>query len=222
MTSRAWVEPVVLEGTVVRLEPLSLDHLAGLNSVGLDAEIWRWMLRDVQTPGDMRGYVETALAAAASGDEMPFATIEAASGKVVGSTRYMSIVAHHRRLEIGNTWLAPGWQRTALNTEAKLLLLGHAFKVLAALRVEFKTDALNEKSRAALVGIAATEEGTLRQHMLTDTGRRRDSVYFSVIDEEWPRVRKHLAARLARLARAQSAPGSAANAEAEARQRSDL
>jgi RimJ/RimL family protein N-acetyltransferase len=130
---------------------------------------------------------------------MPFATIEAASGQVVGSTRYMSIAPHHRRLEIGNTWLAPAWQRTAINTEAKLLMLTHAFTVVGALRVEFKTDALNEKSRAALLGIGATEEGTLRRHMLTDTGRRRDSVYFSVIEEEWPRVRMHLERRLARL-----------------------
>lgn len=199
MTGRAWVQPVVLEGTVVRLEPLSLDHLAGLNAVGLDKDIWRWMLRDIHTPADLRSYVTTALESAAAGDEMPFATIESASGKVVGSTRYMSISAHHRRLEIGNTWLAPAWQRTAINTEAKLLMLGHAFKVLGALRVEFKTDALNEKSRAALLGIGAREEGTLRQHMLTDANRRRDSVYFSVIDAEWPTVRRHLERRLARL-----------------------
>ena len=117
----------------------------------------------------------------------------------------MAIEPRHRRLEIGNTWLAPAWQGTAANSEAKLLMLGHAFSALGALRVEFKTDALNEQSRAALTGIGATEEGTLRRHMLTDSGRRRDSVYFSVIEEEWPQVRMHLQQRLVRL-RAASGP----------------
>jgi len=187
---------------VVRLEPLSTTHLAGLTDVGLDAELWRWTLNQISTPGDMRGYVEAALAAAAEGREVPFATIERASGKVVGSTRYLSIDAHHRRLEIGYTWIAPAWQRSAVNTEAKLLMLRHAFASLGALRVEFKTDSLNDRSRAALLAIGATEEGTLRNHMVTDAGRRRHSVYFSVIEEEWPRMRQHLESRLARLIRA--------------------
>ncbi len=199
MATRPWVEPVVLEGSIVRLEPLSLDHLPALVSVGLDADVWRWMPRAVSTPADMRSYVETALAARAAGSEMPFATIERASGSVVGSTRYMAIEPRHRRLEIGNTWLAPAWQRTAINSEAKLLMLAHAFNVAGALRVEFKTDALNDKSRAALLGIGATEEGTLRRHMLTDGGRQRDSAYFSVIEPEWPSVRRHLERRIARL-----------------------
>ncbi len=205
MTSRIWVEPVTLEGSIVRLEPLSLDHLPGLTMVGLDAEIWRWMPRLVQSPADMRSYVEDALAMRETGTEMPFATVERASNKSVGSTRFMAIEPRHRRLEIGYTWLAPAWQRTAINTEAKLLLLTHAFNVLGALRVEFKTDALNERSRAALLGVGTTEEGTLRRHMLTDQGRKRDSVYYSVIEEEWPRVRQRLEARLARLARAERA-----------------
>jgi RimJ/RimL family protein N-acetyltransferase len=205
VTGRAWVEPVVLEGSTVRLEPLSLDHLPGLDAVGLDAEIWRWMLRLVQSPGDMRAYVEDALAARELGTEMPFATIELSSASVVGSTRFMAIEPRHRRIEIGNTWLAPAWQRTAANTEAKLLMLSHAFNVLGALRVEFKTDALNDESRSALLGIGASEEGILRRHMLTDAGRRRDSVYYSVIDEEWPRVRQHLESRLSRLKRATQA-----------------
>ena len=199
MAGANWVEPVVLEGSFVRLEPLSLDHLAGLDAVGLDAEIWRWMPRLVQSPADMRSYVEDALAARELGTEMPFATMQRSSGRVVGSTRFMSIEPRHRRLEIGNTWLAPAWQRTQVNTEAKLLMLSHAFSVLGALRVEFKTDALNDKSRTALLGIGAAEEGILRSHMLTDSGRRRDSVYYSVLEGEWPRVRAHLEARLARL-----------------------
>jgi len=199
MAGRLWVEPVVLEGTVVRLEPLSVDHLQGLISVGLDADIWRWMPVAIQTPGDMRTYIETALAGRDSGREMPFATIEVDSGRVIGGTRYLNIEPAHRRLEIGYTWLAPAWQRTAANTEQKLLMLGHAFNDLGALRVEFKTDSLNEKSRAALLGIGATEEGTMRNHMITQGDRRRHSVYFSVIEEEWPQIRQHLEARLARL-----------------------
>jgi RimJ/RimL family protein N-acetyltransferase len=211
MASRRWVEPVALAGSVARLEPLSLDHLSALINVGLEADIWRWMPRQVDSPADMRAYIEAALSAFAAGTEMPFATIEQASGLVVGSTRYMAIEPRHRRLEIGNTWLAPAWQRTAINTEAKLLMLGHAFNVLGALRVEFKTDALNERSRAALVGIGAREEGTLRWHMLTESGRRRDSVYFSIIEAEWPQVRMRLQQRLARL---QAPPAASAAARA--------
>jgi N-acetyltransferase len=203
VSGRAWVEPVTLEGRVVRLEPLSIDHLPGLVSVGLDAELWRWTLTQVQTPADMRTMVEAALAAAAEGREVPFATVERESGRVVGSTRYLSIDAHHRRLEIGYTWIALAWQRSAVNTEAKLLQLRYAFDSLGALRVEFKTDSLNDKSRAALRGIGAVEEGTLRNHMVTDSGRRRHSVYFSVIEEEWPDVRRHLEARLAGFRRSE-------------------
>ncbi len=198
MTSRAWVEPVVLEGSVVRLEPLSAAHIVGLTEIGLDAEIWRWTSYAIQTPGEMRTLIEGALTAAAEGREMPYATIERATGKPVGSTRFMSIDAHHRRLEIGHTWIAPAGQSTAINTEAKLLMLLHAFNTLGAMRVEFKTDSLNQRSRAALLAIGATEEGTHRNHMITDGGRRRHSVFYSVIEEEWPRVRQHLESRLAR------------------------
>lgn len=199
MTARRWVEPVVLEGEVVRLEPLSLEHLPGLTEVGLDAGLWRWTLSELRTPGDMRAYIDSALGAAATGDEVPFATVERSTGRPIGSTRFMSIVPGHRRLEIGSTWIAPAWQRSAVNSEAKLLMLRHAFGPLGALRVEFKTDSLNEGSRAALRAIGATEEGTLRNHMVTDAGRRRHSVYFSVIVEDWPRVQRDLEARLARL-----------------------
>lgn len=201
MVGRPWVEPVTLEGSVVRLEPLTSGHLPGLTSVGLEGELWRWTVNVNQSPGDMRAYVDVALAAAASGAEVPFATIVRSSGRVVGSTRYLSIDAHHRRLEIGYTWIAPAWQRTGVNTEAKLLMLTHAFNTLGALRVEFKTDSLNEKSRSALLGIGAREEGTMRNHMVTDSGRRRHSVYFSVIEEEWPQVRQHLESRLARISK---------------------
>ena len=196
-----WVKPVTLEGQWVRLEPLSIEHLPGLAEVGLDPVLWRWTLSVIATPADMRLFVDAALAEQASGSAMPFAIVERATGRPVGSTRYLSIEAHHRRLEIGYTWVAPGWQRTPINSEAKLLLLGHAFDRLGAIRVEFKTDSLNEGSRRALIGIGATEEGTLRNHMISQRERRRHSVYYSVIAEEWPRVRDHLQARLARLAR---------------------
>ena len=220
MAGRPWVEPVTLEGSVVRLEPLSLDHLPGLTQIGLDADIWRWMPSNIQTPGEMRTYIDNALAGRETGREMPFATIERSSGRVVGGTRYMNIEPQHRRLEIGFTWLAPAWQRTALNTEAKLLMMAHAFNALGALRVEFKTDSLNDKSRTALLGIGAKEEGTMRNHMVTDSGRRRHSVYFSVIEEEWPQVRQHLEMRLARLARQQkeAQPAAAPEVRPEAAQ----
>ncbi len=130
---------------------------------------------------------------------MPYATVEVATGRPIGGTRYLNIEPAHRRLEIGYTWLAPAWQRTAANTEQKLLMLAHAFNDLGALRVEFKTDSLNEKSRTALLGIGATEEGTMRNHMITQGGRRRHSVYFSVIEDDWPQIRQHLEARLTRL-----------------------
>ena len=209
MASRRWVEPVVLEGSLVRLEPLAPEHLAGLIDIGLEADIWRWMPIPIQTPGEMRAWLDSSLEAVEQGSEMPFATIVRDGDKVVGSTRYMNIEPRHRRLEIGYTWINPEWQRSAVNTEAKLLMLRHAFDTLGALRVEFKTDSLNEPSRAALAGIGATEEGTMRNHMVTQSGRRRHSVYFSIIEEEWPRVRQQLEARLARHARAASTPSAA-------------
>jgi N-acetyltransferase len=214
MANTHWIEPLVLEGQRVRLEPLSLDHVAGLTDIGLDAEIWRWMPISVQTPGEMRALVENALRDAADGSQVPYATIERASNRVVGSTRYLNIDGANRRVEIGWTWISPRWQRSAINTEAKLLMMRHAFDMLGALRVEFKTDSLNERSRAALLGIGAVEEGTLRNHMVTQGGRRRHSAYYSVIEEEWPRVRQHLEARLARHAR----EAEALQAEAAAQQ----
>jgi N-acetyltransferase len=192
-----WVGPVTLEGRLVRLEPLSLEHVPGLAEVGLEPEIWRWMPAPVTSVAEMRSLVEAALTEAEAGRQVAFATVERATGRPVGSTRFLNIEPDHQRLEIGWTWLARPWQRTAINSEAKLLLLEHAFESLGALRVEFKTDARNEQSRRALAGIGATEEGTLRQHMLTAAGRR-DSVYFSVIANEWPQVRRRLEERLGR------------------------
>jgi RimJ/RimL family protein N-acetyltransferase len=190
------VEPVVLEGEHVRLEPLSLAHLDGLSEIGIVEELWRWIPTQVATPEAMKAYIELALTERANGVSMPFGQIERASGRVIGSTRYMNIEKAHRRLEIGSTWIAPAWQRSAINTEAKYLLLRHAFEDLGCMRVELKTDSLNEKSRNAILRIGAKQEGIFRNHMLTSTGRIRHTVYFSVIDSEWPGVKAELERRL--------------------------
>jgi N-acetyltransferase len=191
-----WVKPVTLEGSIVRLEPLSLDHLDGLAEVGFEESIWRWTLVQPTEINGLRAWVEAAVAQRESGSEMPFATIDAATGRPIGSTRFMSIVPEHRRLEIGWTWVAPAWQRTGANQEAKYLQLRHAFEVLGANRVEFKTDSLNEKANPALLSIGATFEGTFRNHMIMPGGRLRHSNYYSVTAQEWPAVKELLEGRI--------------------------
>ena len=186
------VEPVVLNGRHVRLEPLTTGHVEGLARVGLDPELWRWGLSALATADDMRAYVEIALDEQLRGVSLPFTIVDLASDEVIGSTRYGNIAPADRRLEIGWTWYAVSHQRTAANTETKLLLLTHAFETLGAMRVEFKTDALNLRSRAALARIGAVEEGTFRKHMLAASGRVRDSVYFSIVDTEWPAIKARL------------------------------
>jgi RimJ/RimL family protein N-acetyltransferase len=193
------VVPVTLEGARVRLEPMVEGHQAPLAAVGLDAELWRWTPHAVRTPEDMARYVATALGDRARGVALPFVIVERQSGGIIGSTRYGAIERGHRRVEIGWTWLVRPWQRTGVNTEAKYLLLQHAFETLGCIRVELKTDALNARSRAAIAGIGAREEGTLRSHMITATGRVRDTVYYSIVDREWPEVKKSLAGRLGRI-----------------------
>jgi RimJ/RimL family protein N-acetyltransferase len=191
------VQPVTLEGRFVRLEPMLAEHAPGLAEVGLDPELWRWIPTPVVTLADMEGYVAEALADQAKGSALPFTVIERASGRVAGSTRYAAIERRDRRVEIGWTWYARPWQRTAVNTETKRLLLGHAFDVLGCVRVELKTDALNEPSRRAIERLGARQEGILRKHKLvTSTGRFRDTVYYSILAEEWPGVRERLDARL--------------------------
>ncbi len=190
------VEPVTLEGRHVRLEPLSLDHHAALSAVGLDPELWRWTTATVRTPEDMRAYIEEALSGQAGGQALPFATVARDSGQVVGSTRFGNIERVHRRVEIGWTWITRPWQRAAINTEAKYLMLRHAFETWGCVRVELKTDSLNERSRQAILRIGSKEEGTLRNHMITDTGRLRHTVYYSIIDEEWPAVKAMLEGKL--------------------------
>jgi len=190
------VVPVTLEGRRVRLEPLSQAHHADLAAVGLEEELWRWIPTPVRTPEEMSAYIAMALDEQARGVSLPFALIEKASGRAIGSTRYGNIDRAHHRVEIGWTWVAPAWQRTAVNTEAKYLLLRHAFETLGCMRVELKTDSLNERSRAAILRIGAREEGTFRNHMITSTGRVRHTVYFSILDSEWPAVKSSLQSRM--------------------------
>jgi len=195
------LEPLVMEGSAVRLEPLSMVHHAALCEVSLRCELFRFFPFRMETEDDLRLYIEAALRQQSAGTALPFATRERASGAVVGSTSYLAIEPAHRRLEIGATWLAPKWQRTALNTEAKLLLISHAFERLGMNRVEFKTDARNRPSRAALLRIGATEEGTFRSHMVMPDGHLRDTVYYSIVAREWPPMKRRLEERLAAGAR---------------------
>ena len=188
--------PLTLHGRTIRLEPLGLHHVDALAAVGLDPALWALTQSVVRDAGEMRAYVEEALAEQRAGTALPFATVEQATGTVVGSTRFGSVSHEHRRVEIGWTWIAPRWQRSAVNTEAKYLMLRHAFETMGARRVELKTNALNTRSRAAMRRIGATEEGTMRQHMIRPDGSSRDSVWFSIIDGEWPAVREALEERL--------------------------
>ena len=198
MPDARWIQPIVLEGRIVRLEPLRHDHLDGLAEVAFDPSLWQWTLaRPVDRPG-LGAWLQTALDNAATGSEVPFATLERAAGRVIGSTRFLSIVPEHRRFEIGWTWIAPSAQRSGANREAKLLQLEHGFERLGANRIEFKTDSLNEKSRTALLGIGATFEGIFRNHMVMPEGRLRHSAYYSVTREDWPEVKARLVALLDR------------------------
>lgn len=192
------LEPVTLHGRIVRLVALELAHVPALAEVGLDPAIWRWTIARPRTEDDVREWARTAIANREAGLELPFATLDAATGRPIGSSRYLSIVPEHRRLEIGWTWLAPAWQRTGANREAKLLMLTHAFETLGCRRVELKTDANNEASRTALLGIGATLEGIFRNHMLMPDGRMRHSAWYSIVDDDWPDVKAGLERSLAR------------------------
>jgi RimJ/RimL family protein N-acetyltransferase len=192
------LEPVVLEGRFVRLEPLAERHVASLWAVAKEPEIWRWIPFRVESQAAVGALVAIAARGLESGAGLGFAQVAPATGEVMGSTSYLAADPPNRRVEIGATWLHPRFQRSGVNTEAKLLLLRHAFETLGCRRVEFKTDSENRASRAALARIGAVEEGTLRAHMVRPDGSRRDSVYFSVIEPEWPRVRAHLEGLLAR------------------------
>ncbi len=189
--------PVTLEGSVVRLEPIRREHAELFWQAAKDGldNIFQWIPYRMKTREDFDGLVAKAFAEQERGESVVLATVERSSGQV-GSTRFMNIDRANRRVEIGSTWIAPAWQRTAVNTEAKYLMLRHAFEVWQCIRVELKTDALNQKSRNAILRIGAKEEGTLRKHVITWTGRVRDSVYFGILDTEWPEVRARLEERL--------------------------
>ncbi len=190
------IQPVTLEGRRVRLVPLSLSHYEGLCEVGLDPQLWELTTTQIRTRGEMLEYIQTALRWQEERTALPFVILERSSGRIVGSTRYGKIDCGNRRGEIGWTWISPRWQRTFVNTETKYLLLKHAFEVLRCMRVEFKTDSLNHRSRAALLRIGATQEGIFRNHMITSSGRIRHSVYFSIIDSEWEHVKRALEGKL--------------------------
>ncbi len=186
------VEPVTLEGRIVRLEPLRFEHEAGLWEVAQDPEIWQFMSALIERRDDLHAWIAEALRLAQQGSALPFAIVERATGRAIGSTRYGNIMPADRNLEIGWTWLGKQFWRTPVNTECKYLLLRHAFETLGCVRVQLKTDALNVRSRTAIKRLGAVEEGTLRKHIWVQNRRFRDTVMFSIIDDEWPAVRERL------------------------------
>jgi RimJ/RimL family protein N-acetyltransferase len=194
------VAPFTLEGNVARLEPIRREHAHLFWEAAKDSldDIFRWIPYSMRTEADFQQLLERAFAEQERGESVVFATVARACGRVIGSTRFMNMDRTNRRVEIGSTWIAPAWQRTAVNTEAKYLMLRHAFETWQCIRVELKTDALNQKSRDAILRLGAKEEGTLRKHLITWTGRVRDSVYFSILDTEWPAVKARLESQLAR------------------------
>jgi RimJ/RimL family protein N-acetyltransferase len=190
--------PLTLEGSFVRLEPIRREHADLFWDVAHNdlEDIFRWIPYSMKTREDFQRLIDKAFTEQERGESIVFATVERASGRAIGSTRFMNIDRANRRVEIGSTWIAPAWQRTAINTEAKYLMLRQAFEVWGCVRVELKTDALNQKSRNAILRIGAKEEGTLRRHVVTWTGRIRDSIYFSILDDEWPAVKANLEQKL--------------------------
>ena len=192
--------PLTLEGAVVRLEPIRREHAELFWELAKDdlEAIFRWIPYSMQTREDFRKLVDKVFEEQERGESVAFATVERSSGRTIGSTRFMNIDRVNRRVEIGSTWIAPAWQRSAVNTEAKYLMLRHAFETWKCIRVELKTDALNRKSRNAILRLGAKEEGTLRRHLITWSGRVRDTVYFSILDSEWPDVKARLEGYLER------------------------
>ena len=187
------VQPATLTGRVVRLEPLSEKHIDDLVTAGQDPRIWEYMVYGyLGNQGAMRAWVEMLLRWQAQGTDLPFAVIHLDSDRAIGGTRYLEIRPTHRGLEIGGTWYAPFYQHTAVNTECKYLLLSHAFDHLGCVRVQFKTDARNLRSQTAIERLGAVKEGVLRQHIVTPSGYLRDSVYYSILDHEWPVIKNRL------------------------------
>src|SRR4051812_19743076 len=191
-----WIQPVTLRGQYATLEPLELQHHDALQAAAADGELWRLWYTTVPAPETTRAYIETALDMRERLGAMPFVVRQTGDGAVVGSSRYFNVDEQNQRLEIGHTWYARRVQRTAINTECKLLLLTHAFEQLKAIAVEFRTHWFNHASRAAIARLGAKQDGVLRNHQRLADGSRRDTVVFSIIDGEWPAVRQHLAHQL--------------------------
>ncbi len=190
-------KPVTLIGSTVRLEPLSEEHIAGLAEIGIGQDFWNFMVYgSMETEADMRNWVQDLLKRAEKGTDLPFAVIHQASGQVAGATRYLNIMPHDYGLEIGGTWYGTEFQRTAVNTECKYLLLSHAFENLQAIRVQLKADSRNERSQKAMERIGAKREGVLRNHMILPDGHIRHSVYYSILDSEWMAVKANLEAMM--------------------------
>lgn len=193
------IEQLPLNGEYISLEPLRMEHHEALCEAGLSEEIWCLSPTPIDSPEAMKKYIETAHTEQKCGASLPFVTIEKATNTIVGSTRFGNIDVANRRAEIGWTWINPSWRRTYVNTEAKLLMLVHAFETWKCIRVEFKTDVLNEKSRNAILRLGARQEGILRQNIVCASGRLRDSVYFSILDYEWQAVKKNLLQKLGKI-----------------------
>jgi RimJ/RimL family protein N-acetyltransferase len=188
-----WTQPVTLTGNHVRLEPLSEAHVPGLAEIGVGRDFWHFMLYgDMNTEADIRNWVLDIMSRGQRGTDLPFAVIHLASGRVAGATRYLNIMPNDRGLEVGGTWYGLEFQRTAVNTECKYLLMTHAFETLHAIRVQLKTDLINERSQRAIERLGAKKEGILRNHMILSDARVRDSVFYSILDTEWTEVKKNL------------------------------
>jgi len=187
-----WIEPVTLAGEHVVLEPVERRHEAGLARAAADGALWQLWYTSVPPPEHVGEYVRAALGMREHQGAMAFAVIDRSSGEVIGSTRYCNVEPRHRRLEIGHTWYAKRAQRTGANTECKLLLLGHAFERLRSIAVEFRTSAFNQASQRAIERLGAKRDGVLRNHMILPDGTYRDSVVYSILESEWPAVRRHL------------------------------
>ena len=193
------VKPLILQGKHVRLEPMTEAHVPALTEIGVGQDFWDFMLYGrMDSEEDMRGWVMDILARAEKGTDLPLVAIHLESGRVAGAARYLNIIPKDRGLEIGGTWYGPEFQRTALNTECKYLLFKHAFETLKCIRVQLKTDSRNVRSQRAIERIGAVKEGVLRNHMILPDGRYRDSVFYSVLDTEWPGVKVRLEEMLAR------------------------